>query len=268
LLAETLSASFGSDIIPSGIVLSVSVFFAIISFLLGYLWTRLYLASEFSKAEREAREKPEYFEGLIHALLYQPMPDGFTKAIEEGVKYNKVNSSNERVWEYLACAYAQQYEYLSRAPKPDAQKTKEARDNALDAIQRTLQINPNAKAFLASLWDPKQADLGEDDLVVFYNDPDFKRLLADPPLWTIVEDELKKAGLGISTNSEPLLKELVTKGEEEVLKCPNRRPEAEANLRNFLRTMISDGRQKGYSELREDTFAAARQSICPIWPFC
>ncbi len=98
------------------------------------------------------RSKPDY---SINYLLF----------CEE---YNtRFGPSSERVWEYLACAYGQQYDYLSRAPKRDEAAMKLARDKALEAVQRALQINPETKTLLTGLWDPQQAKPGEDDLAVF-----------------------------------------------------------------------------------------------------
>jgi hypothetical protein len=175
--AEYVSSSFGSPTVPSAVVLLIAFYFAVFSFLVGYLWTRLYLAGEFSKAEREAREKPEYYEGVVHAFLYQPMPGGFTGAIEKGKEYNELFGGNsERIWTYLACAYAQQHDYLSRAPKRNEEAIKQARNDALEAIQRAIQINPKAKIMLASMWE-KEAQPGEDDLTVFYDDSDFQKIL-------------------------------------------------------------------------------------------
>ncbi|MBI1741967.1 hypothetical protein HYR54_02745 [Candidatus Acetothermia bacterium] len=179
IAADYLGTSFGASAVPGSIILSITFYFAVFSFLLGYLWTRLHLASEFSKAEREAREKPEYFEGLIHAFLYQPKPGGFERALEKAEEYNDRfgPTSSERVWEYLACAYGQQYDYLSRAPKLDDTALKLARDKALEAVQHALQINSEMKTVLKGLWDPQQAKPSEDDLVVFFGDDEFKKLL-------------------------------------------------------------------------------------------
>ena len=126
-----------------------------------------FLTREFSKVERMTRDRPEYYEGLIHAYLYQPMPDSFNRAIKEGGQYITRFGDNERVWTYLACAYGQQCSYLKRAPKPDEAAIEDSRKKALDAVGRALQINPEAKSLLRNLWDRRSQMHPENDLQVF-----------------------------------------------------------------------------------------------------
>ena len=53
----------------------------------------------------------------MNAFLYQPMPKGFERAIETALDFNDTFGPNSvRVWEYQACAYSQQYMFLSNAP--------------------------------------------------------------------------------------------------------------------------------------------------------
>jgi len=176
--ANYVASSFGTDKVPPSIIVLMATYFFIETFLLGYLWTRLYLAGEFSRAESEARAKPEFLEGMTHAHLYQPPPRGFMSAIEKGEEYRDKFGSidSDRMWIYLACAYGQQYDYLNRSPIKDETALNEARKNALEAISRALQINPDARETLAALWDVK-ANSDEDDLKVFFNDPDFAEKL-------------------------------------------------------------------------------------------
>jgi hypothetical protein len=171
-LADYLATAFGTPAVPSAIVITIICYFAIFGFLLGYLWTRIYLMSEFSRVERTTRERPEYYEGLIHAYLYQPMPGGFQHAIAEGEKYTDRFGDNWRVWLYLACAYAQQYSYLSRDPQPNQEEMKAAKDEALNAVKRVLQINQDAKALLRGLWNPQETNPLENDLEIFWREKD------------------------------------------------------------------------------------------------
>jgi hypothetical protein len=175
-LANYFSTAFGSSV-PGAIVAGIILYFGIFGFLLGYLWTRLYLTGEFSRAEREAFEKPEYYEGLIHAFLYQPPPKGFGYAIEKGTEYNTRFTPNARVWSYLAFAYGQKYAFLKRAPQPDQQALTETRNKALEALRSALQYDPGMKDFLREYWDPQLAKPSENDLVVFFDDEDFKKEL-------------------------------------------------------------------------------------------
>jgi len=177
-LADYLATAFGAQTVPSAMVVAIVFYFGIFGFLLGYLWTRLYLTGEFSLAERKTRDRPEFYEGFIHALLYQPMPTGYQKAIEQGEEYNRrFGPYNWRVWTYMAYAYAQQYSYLKGDPKPDDAKIKDSKDKTLDAVKRVLQINEDAKEVLRGLWDPTKTNPLENDLEVFYEDADFKKLL-------------------------------------------------------------------------------------------
>jgi hypothetical protein len=154
------------------------VYFAIVGFLSSYLWTRLLLTGEFSRADRAARQSPEFVEGLIQALLYQPPPEGFTTAIKYAQAYLKTaGEGNWRIWRSLACAYGQQYSYLKATSTPDPVALNAARDKALDAVRRAIHLNPDECRSLRSLWEPP-ASPQEDDLVVFYDDPEFKALFA------------------------------------------------------------------------------------------
>ena len=181
-LADYLALSFGAQAVPGATVTAIICYFAIFGFLLGYLWTRIYLMGEFSRVERVARDRPEYYEGLIHAYLYQPMPGGFQHAITEGERYTERFGDNWRVWLYLACAYAQQYNYLSRAPIPNEEETKASRDKCLNAVQRVLQINVEAKQVLRGLWNPTETNPLENDLEIFWTkkDAEFFRWLGKP----------------------------------------------------------------------------------------
>ena len=172
-LADYLATAFVAQAVPGAMVMAIICYFGIFGFLLGYLWTRIYLTGEFSRIERVARDRPEYYEGLIHAYLYQPMPTGFQNAINQGEEYNeRFGSDNWRVWLYMACAYAQQYSYISRDPKPDEEAKKNARNKSLDAVLRVLQINKMAKQVLRGLWRPGETNPLENDLESFWDDRD------------------------------------------------------------------------------------------------
>lgn len=180
-MANYLGTAFGTTKpVPSAVVNLIVVYFAIFSFLLGYLWTRLYLAGEFSKAERVARERPEFVEGMVHALLYQPKPDGFTEATKKAKEYQtRYGKSNDRIWAYLACAYGQQYSYLKDVGATDQKALDRVRDDALEAAQNAAELSPSAKRLLFSLWSPDRKNRDDDDLEAFANDPKFQQFFAD-----------------------------------------------------------------------------------------
>jgi hypothetical protein len=164
----------------AGIAGAIIVHFALAGFLSAYLWTRLMLTIEFSRADRSARDSPWFYEGLIQALLYQPPPDGFTSAIRNGEQYLLwFGESNWRVWRALACAFAQKFRYLDETRTDPLEKGK-ARDAALDALRRLLAINPAERESMRNLWDPARVSPQEDDLVVFHADLAFRELLMRP----------------------------------------------------------------------------------------
>jgi hypothetical protein len=176
------ATAFGVRPVPGALVVAGFVYFSITAFLLSYLWTRLHLTGEFTLAEQRLREQPEYYEGLMHALLYRPMPQGFEAVIRLGDAYRKqFGDNNARILIYLACAYGQKHAYLKRSPSPDATILNNCKMKALSAIDRALQLDPEKREFIESLWDRQLAEEGDDDLVTFFGDPEFEKLLRPKP---------------------------------------------------------------------------------------
>lgn len=164
--------------IPAALVGVILVYFASIGFLISYLWTRILLTIEFTRADREARRSPEFHEGLIQALLYQPPPDGFTRAIEAAEEYvRQFGAGNWRVWRSTACARGQQFAYLTNLHQGADGARREARNAALAAVRHVLAHNPDERDSLRHLWDPKLTTPQEDDLEVFADDEEFIKLL-------------------------------------------------------------------------------------------
>jgi hypothetical protein len=125
--------------------------------------------------------KMNIYAGLTYNYLYLPPPRGFQKAIQYGEAYNQQEPSNPstRIWAYLAAAYGQQYKWEQDHDKRDA-VLKSARSSALKAIQTALSLDQRIKPLLKALWDPNdpaKERSQEDDLEVFYDDLDFKKLL-------------------------------------------------------------------------------------------
>lgn len=125
--------------------------------------------------------KRNIIESLVYNYLYVDPPTGFQKAIEYGRTYNDQEPSNPspRIWGYLAAAYGQQYKW-----ELDHDKRKDvldgAKKNALDAVSKALSLEPRMKTFLRPLWDPgdpTKESSQEDDLEVFFNEPEFQKLL-------------------------------------------------------------------------------------------
>ncbi len=177
--ARSLMAALGQQEIFFAAALLI--FFSLAGFLTAYLWTRLRLIGDLNRADDVAQREPEYLEGLMHAFLYTPAPNGFSQAIHYGLEYQQqFKVFNPRVLIYLSCAYGQQYRYRkAKGPESGKEKSVEetpelARLAALDAIRTCLQSDPSSYKMLHALWDPSEAGPGEDDLVVFFDDPEFK----------------------------------------------------------------------------------------------
>ncbi|HXK27519.1 MAG TPA: hypothetical protein VJ646_04615 [Candidatus Binatia bacterium] len=176
-VASFLAQAFGPPAVPSSLVAAALSYFGACGFLIGYLWTRLFLTLEFSRVERAARESPEYYEGMIHALLYQAPPGGFEQAIKLGEDYLKrFGEANYRLWEYLACAYAQKHSHLRRVKHASDDDLNAVKQKALEATETVLQLNPAERESMKNLWDREHASPQEDDLAEFFDDEQFKKL--------------------------------------------------------------------------------------------
>jgi hypothetical protein len=180
------------------------IFFGIAGFLLGYLWTRLRLLSDLTRADDFLRREPEYLEGLMHAVLYTSPPRGFQRAISYGVEYCKrFGTPNSRVLLYLACAYGQQHKYVKSL---EARKQvndlgvneSQAEEKAKIAIRECLDHDISLLKLLKSLWDPNDDELADNDLESLYDVPEVQALFAEYELKASKADEVaaKKAKEG------------------------------------------------------------------------
>lgn len=180
-LSDYVASAFGTPPVPSSLAAVALTYFAVTGFWGAYLWTRVFLAPEFTWAEIATRQSPAFYEGLVEALLYQPEPQGFEQAINRGEEYiRRIGQDNWRVWRSVACAYGQKYGHLNEQQKPnsaDTQEMQKTQDQALDAVKRVLRLNIAEKPGMRDLWEGKTP--GEDDLNVFKvkNDQEFKKLL-------------------------------------------------------------------------------------------
>ena len=124
------------------------------------------------------------YESLTYNYLYIDPPEGFQKAIEYAEAYTSQEPANSsaRIWAYLAAAYGQQYKWELEHGKRQA-ILDSVRQKVFNAIDKALKIDPRIKALLHLIWDPNDpgkvegSSSQEDDLEVFYSDPDFKKLL-------------------------------------------------------------------------------------------
>jgi tetratricopeptide (TPR) repeat protein len=201
----------------STVAIVIVLNFMVVGFFVGYLITRLVLAPAFKDADTKqpgeqfrlasslesvgghvqaavAFEKalesisPETpkdtkrktYEGVVYNSLYDPPPEGFRRSIRYGLQFvAQEPDASSRVWFSLAAAYGQQYRYGSEhgAPKDEQDA---ARAGALKAITACIRLEPKMKASLRTLWDPNdpnKLDKSENDLEVFHEDSDFKKLL-------------------------------------------------------------------------------------------
>jgi hypothetical protein len=177
-LAAWVVDAFGKEsVVTESLAGAIIVYFFILGFLIVYLWTRLYLSGMFDRADVRAQQTPAFLEGLIQALLYQPPPEGFRQAIELSDEYfNKFDKENWRIWRSRACAFGQQFASmdLNEQLLPPGMLV---REQALTAVKRVLEINPGERESIRALWDRPHATKQEDDLAIFFDDSDFKKLL-------------------------------------------------------------------------------------------
>lgn len=214
-MATYFQSGFGGNASVTLVILLNSMVFG---FFAGYLLTRLFLAGAFYGADTGLIGKEQYarglteagayhkaistletalsqvgpstsadvkktiYEGLVYNYLYLDPPDGFQNSIQYGETYNKQNPNNPsaKIWAYLAAAYGQQYKWESEHDKRQV-VSDSAKNNALQAIETALKLEPLMKPFLRSMWDPNdpaKERSQEDDLEVFYSDPAFQKLLA------------------------------------------------------------------------------------------
>ena len=192
--------------------------FLICGFFAGYLLTRLFLAGAFYQAETGLRKQTEkasiltevgaykeaaneyekavqgitpttpkeqkrsIYEGTIYNFLYQQPPEGFQRAIDYAQKYiaEEANFPSARIWAYLAASYGQQYKYERDTNKAGANVLEPIKEKALEAIRKAEAIDPKIKGLLKMMWDPKDPAKSpeDDDLEVFYEMEEFKKLLA------------------------------------------------------------------------------------------
>jgi hypothetical protein len=128
-------------------------------------------------AEAQKERNRKRFEDLIFTNLYEAPPDGFTKAIknaEESIQQEGAGSSDV-VLAYLAMAYGQQYQW-EKEHERRRDVLDDSRNKAFEFAQMAIKGDPEQKSLLRRVWDPKTA-IYDDDLVVFYDDPEFKKLL-------------------------------------------------------------------------------------------
>jgi len=133
-----------------------------------------------AESNRLLSDQPESDISVFNAL-YQPPPEGFNNASQIGETLLKQpaqqKNANLRVW--MACAYGQQYGYEANR-NASADQLQQIKGKVLGEINAALQVNPNTREWLRSLWCTTPG-VGDDDLTVFArDDPDLSSLLGGP----------------------------------------------------------------------------------------
>lgn len=212
----TSMASYFAVANAPSVTLALILNFSIAGFLTGYLLTRLFLTGAFVAVEQSLRdrahraealqeagewnaalieyesalqqitpatpaaERARIYEGLIFNSLYEQPPRGFEKAIAYGERYLKEEPApSARVLAFLAAAYGQQYAVEAKQGTSSSEKLASIKAKALDAVQKALARDASVIELLRTMWDPnaRGKSPGDDDLEVFFGDPDFKARL-------------------------------------------------------------------------------------------
>jgi hypothetical protein len=174
-LATQLRPFLGKSSDTNETVLIIGGLFVVIGFLSGFLWTRMYLTEEFRRADDAALETPQYYEGLMHAYLYQEH-GGYLHSLRVASEYEDAFGPHftGRMYFYLACAYAQDYAAKKMAGDP---KADEARQKVLKYVEAALVKDRENRGLIEALWHPGPDDDPDGDFVIFKDDADFKKLL-------------------------------------------------------------------------------------------
>ncbi|HEY5373464.1 MAG TPA: hypothetical protein VIK01_07240 [Polyangiaceae bacterium] len=132
------------------------------------------LEAAYVSATQDPRAKRRAAEGLILNYLYLPPPTGYSRAIELGEGYTAQKLPfSAQLYLYLGAAYGQKYAYEQGVPEDTRNAT---RSQALENLKQAVALDATLSGLIASMLDGEH---GDDDLVSFKNDPEF-RALAEP----------------------------------------------------------------------------------------
>jgi len=203
-LAEFFHASMP---LTSEAALMIILNFFVLGFMGSYLLTRLFLTEAFQTAEESRgaklavtrvaqdllleisagaskEERDAKYESYIYTCLYLDPPEGFERAIKACLDYLQAvgDNPNPRILAYQAMAYGQKYDW-ERKRGATKESLASLRNGALEAIRKAVALQPQLRQLLRTTWDPNDPTKlrgEENDLEVFFGDPDFKQILDSP----------------------------------------------------------------------------------------
>lgn len=186
-LSNYLSLSIGIGTQNSGFVGALIVFSLCTGFLYGYIMTRTYFV-DFLKSfdnikdylkeqvkenvQKEVESKIDSINSMWRSLYEK---DGYKKTIEFADNYIEEHGEpldDAGFWINLASAFGQKFKI---------ENDSESKKRALEAVSKVLDTKKGwAIKRIKFLWNPdKHKDSIDDDLAVFYEDPDFIYLLGE-----------------------------------------------------------------------------------------
>ena len=182
---------------PAAFAAAIIVYFCATGFLAGYLLTRMFFSLAFARFDRGLTSPPpvgdvlakkiisagsnpetteDAYNSVVFSSLYDPAPMGFEKAIKYANEFLAQNTpTRASIHINLACAYGQQFGYLQRM-QGSGDDMKKAREGALTAVRKAIELDPESKRRLRELMHPQPASR-DNDLAVFASDPDFVSLI-------------------------------------------------------------------------------------------
>jgi hypothetical protein len=179
LKAESMTAA-------QTLVLLDAAYFLTFGFLFSYLWSRMFLAAVFHRADQAVglRLTQNQLLGQIHTHLYEYEDQGFREAIKDGEAFIRQygRGATSWVWLYLACAYGQQARWVldhKRDGDQSGRDLEQARDRAYEAVEMALRLKPSLRGMLIGMWHEGSSYHveGDDDLTAFVDDEKFEKLL-------------------------------------------------------------------------------------------
>jgi hypothetical protein len=126
------------------------------------------------RAQTAPKLEPSDAIGVMFDLLYRP--EGYRQVIDMGTKLRDSPLARRAdFWKYLAAAFGQAH----AAAAPASQEAGASRLHALDAVRRAVELDPTGMP--GQLWYLAQEGT-DDDLATLRDDPEFRRLVGQPPI--------------------------------------------------------------------------------------